>query len=87
MEELIRAAEERGIDVEDLIINAIKSRSNDPMESIRIRLELAERFITEAKERLNANDAIQASEKRIKLPRRLLSISREIEYEGIPTSD
>lgn len=66
MEELIRAAEERGIDVEDLIINAIKSRSNDPMESIRIRLELAERFITEAKERLNANDAIQASEKAYK---------------------
>ena len=66
MEELIRMAEERGIDVEDLIINAIKERSNDPSESIRLRLELAERFMAEARERLNVNDVIQASEKAYK---------------------
>ncbi|WP_243678837.1 PaREP1 family protein [Vulcanisaeta distributa] len=66
MEELIRVAEERGIDVEDLIINAIKSRSNDPSESIRIRLELARRYITEAREYMSKGDAVQASEKAYK---------------------
>ncbi|ADN49786.1 PaREP1 family protein [Vulcanisaeta distributa] len=66
MEELIRMAEERGIDVEDLIINAIRSRSKDPLESIRLRIELARKFITEARERLNTGDSIQASEKAYK---------------------
>ncbi len=66
MEELIRVAEERGIDVEDLIINAIRSRSNDPTESIRIRLELARRFMTEAREYMSKGNSIQASEKAYK---------------------
>ena len=60
-EELIKAAEERGIDVIDLIINAI-GRS-DPSASIRIRLELAEKYFNEAREYVSKGDAVQASEK------------------------
>ena len=66
MEELIRIAEEHGINVEDLIINAIRSRSNDPSESIRLRIELAEKFMAEAKEKLSKGDVMQASEKAYK---------------------
>ena len=66
MEELIRMAEERGIDVEDLIINAIKERSNDPSEPIRLRLELAKKFLAEAKEYMGKGDTAQASEKAYK---------------------
>ncbi|GAB6945433.1 PaREP1 family protein [Vulcanisaeta sp. JCM 14467] len=60
-EELIKAAEERGIDVIDLIINAIGR--NDPSASIRIRLELADKYLNETREYMNKGDAVQASEK------------------------
>ena len=60
-EELIKAAEERGIDVIDLIINAIGK--SDPSASIRIRLELAEKYLNEAREYMSKGDAVQASEK------------------------
>ena len=60
-EEIIKAAEERGIDVIDLIINAIGK--SDPSASIRIRLELAEKYLNEAREYMSKGDAVQASEK------------------------
>ncbi|WP_291766409.1 PaREP1 family protein [Caldivirga sp. UBA161] len=77
MEELIRIAEEHGIDIEDLIIIAIRNRSNDPSESIRLRIELAEKFITEAKERLNASDVMQASEKAYKAAEEIIKALAE----------
>ena len=40
MERLIRMAVERGINVEDLIINAIRNVSSDPTEVVKLRLEL-----------------------------------------------
>lgn len=61
MEELIRKAEEKGIDVEDLIILALSKE--DPQEGIKLRMELAEKYMAEALEYLNKGDAIQASEK------------------------
>ena len=63
MEKLIRMAAERGINVEDLIISAIRNVSNDPTEVIRLRLELAKAYLSEAKEYVSRGDAIQASER------------------------
>jgi hypothetical protein len=42
VEELIKKAEEEGIDVEDIIINAIRNKSEDPSISIKLRIEIAE---------------------------------------------
>jgi hypothetical protein len=64
MEELIKKAKEKGIDVEDLIISAIYR--SDPKEAIELRLTLAERFMSEIFEYLKKGDPIQASEKAYK---------------------
>jgi len=63
MEELFRVAEEYGIDVEDVLINAIRSKSSDPSETIRLRIELAKKYMAESREYLGRGDATQASEK------------------------
>ncbi|BFI75696.1 PaREP1 family protein [Sulfurisphaera ohwakuensis] len=65
MEELIKKAEEKGIDVEDLIISALSK--DDPKEGIKLRLMLAERFMNEVDEYLKKGDPIQASEKAYKV--------------------
>ena len=62
--ELIRIIEEKGIDVVDLVLSAV-SRS-DPSESIKIRLDLARKYMSEAREYLVKGDAVQASEKAYK---------------------
>ncbi|WP_054853169.1 PaREP1 family protein [Vulcanisaeta distributa] len=64
MEELIKVARERGIDVEDLIISALSKI--DPQEGLRIRMELAKRYLDEVDEYLRKGDAVQASEKAYK---------------------
>ena len=64
MEELIKWAEEKGIDVEELILSAL-SRV-DPKESIKLRIELAEKYMAEAFKYLSKGDAVQASEKAYK---------------------
>jgi hypothetical protein len=46
MEELIKKAEEKGINVEDLIISALSKE--DPQEGIKARLELAEKYMVES---------------------------------------
>jgi hypothetical protein len=66
VEELIKKAEEKGIDVEDIIINAIRNKSEDPSISIKLRIEIAEKYINEAKKYLENGDIIQASEKAYK---------------------
>ncbi|MEJ2771241.1 MULTISPECIES: PaREP1 family protein [unclassified Stygiolobus] len=66
MEELIKKAEEEGIDVEDIIINAIRNKSEDPSISIKLRIEIAEKYINEAKKYLENGDITQASEKAYK---------------------
>jgi len=67
MEELIKKAEEMGIDVEDLIITAMSRK--DPQEGIKLRLALARKYMTEAEEYLKKGESVQASEKRIRLLR------------------
>ncbi|MQL56243.1 PaREP1 family protein [Acidianus ambivalens] len=64
MEELIKKAEEKGIDVEDLIILALSKE--DPSEGIKMRIELAKKYMNEAEEYLKKGDAVQASEKAYK---------------------
>ncbi|MCI2414852.1 MAG: PaREP1 family protein [Candidatus Aramenus sp.] len=65
MEELIKRAEEKGINVEDLIIAAIAVK--DPKESLKVRMELAEKYLNEVKEYLKKGDPVQASEKAYKV--------------------
>ncbi|MEM1645885.1 MAG: hypothetical protein QXL96_08480 [Ignisphaera sp.] len=43
MEEIIKRAKEKGIDVEDLIIREIAK--NDLQEGIKLRLEIAEKYV------------------------------------------
>jgi len=63
-EEVINETRRRGIDVVDLVINAISRY--DPMAGIKVRVELAKRYLEESKEYLKRNDAAQASEKAYK---------------------
>ncbi|WP_048062888.1 PaREP1 family protein [Caldivirga maquilingensis] len=62
--ELIRIAEEKGINIVDLVLSEISK--SDPSESMRIRLDLARKYISEAREYLAKGDAVQASEKAYK---------------------
>ncbi len=63
-EELLREVEKRGLDIVDIIINAIERV--DPSGGVKLRVELAVRFLNEAREYLNRGDAVQASEKAYK---------------------
>ncbi|GAA5419669.1 hypothetical protein Stok01_01631 [Sulfurisphaera tokodaii] len=65
VEELIKRAKEKGIDVEDVLIREISKE--DPQEGIKLRLEIAEKYMNEAYEYLNKGDSIQASEKAYKV--------------------
>ena len=75
MEELIKKAEEKGINVEDLIIFALSKE--DPQEGIKLRLTLAERYMAEAEEYLKKGDAIQASEKAYKVAEEIVKALAE----------
>jgi hypothetical protein len=59
---------EKGLDLEDLVMYALaKTMQLDPAELAKARLELAEKFLAEAKEYLDKGDAAQASEKLYKV--------------------
>ncbi|MEM1568318.1 MAG: PaREP1 family protein [Thermofilaceae archaeon] len=61
---LYEEAVKRGIDVEDLVIQTlIEKLQLDPKDSAKARLELAERLLAEAREYVEKNDVVQASEK------------------------
>jgi len=66
-----RIAEEaarRGLDIDDLVLNAvIEELKLDPSEVPRVRVELAERFLEEAKTHLEKGDPVRASEKLYKV--------------------
>ena len=63
-EEILREAERRGLDVIDILVNAIDK--SDPSSGIKIRIELAKKYLSEGKDYLGRNDAVQASEKAYK---------------------
>jgi len=59
---------ERGSDPESLVVDAlIEKLGLDPGEEVAVRIELAERFLEEAKKYIEQNDAVQASEKLYKV--------------------
>ena len=61
---MIKVLLSKGIDVEDILLNALSTR--DPDESADMRVKLAEKYMGEAKEHLAKGDAVQASEKAYK---------------------
>lgn len=69
MEELIKRAKEKGIDVEDVLIREISKE--DPQEGIKLRLEIAEKYMNEAYEYLKKVLLFKHLRKLIRLPRRL----------------
>ena len=75
MEELIRKAEDMGINVEDVLISLISK--NDPKEEIRLRLDLAKRYMKECEDYLKRGDAVQASEKAYKVAEELIKALAE----------
>jgi len=75
MEELIKRAEDMGINVEDVLISLISR--NDPKEEIKLRLELARKYMRECEEYLKNGDAAQASEKAYKVAEELIKALAE----------
>jgi hypothetical protein len=75
VEELIRKVEEKGINVEDLLISVITKK--DPQEGLRIRLELAEKYMNEMEDYLKKGDAVQASEKAYKVAEEIVKALAE----------
>ncbi|ADY01914.1 PaREP8 domain containing protein [Vulcanisaeta moutnovskia 768-28] len=64
MEGLIRRLMELGIDVNELLLDALGAK--DPEESSRERISIAEKYMRECEEYVNKGDAAQASEKAYK---------------------
>ncbi|WP_369610485.1 PaREP1 family protein [Sulfurisphaera javensis] len=83
MEEILKKAEEKGINVIDVILKELDKI--DPEESIRLRLNLAEKYFKEAREFIDKGDPIQASEKLYKVAEELIKLLAELydtpEYE------
>jgi hypothetical protein len=75
MEEVLKIAESEGIDVVDVIINAISKK--DPSKSINIRLDLAKKYFTECEDYIRKGDPIQASEKAYKVVEELVKALAE----------
>ncbi len=80
---LYEEAVKRGIGVEELIISVLRERLGlGPREVAEARLELAERFLEEAKEYLRRGDVVQASEKLYKAAEECVKVLAE--HLGLP---
>lgn len=64
VEELVKKLASKGVDVVDLLLDALGAE--DPEESVGERLALAEKYLEEAKQYVEKGDAVQASEKAYK---------------------
>ena len=65
--ELVNKALEKGIDLEELVITILIEKLDlNPSEVAKFRIELAEKFLSEAREYISEGDAVQASEKMYK---------------------
>ena len=61
---LLQRLREEGLDVVDLLISALSRASKlDSRDAAEARLELAEKFLSEARKYVDEGDAVQASEK------------------------
>jgi hypothetical protein len=65
-EKLARELERKGVNLVDLVISAL-GEEVDPRVALEARVELAEKYLAEAKEYLAKGDAVQASEKLYKV--------------------
>ena len=61
LEELIKLLMSKGIDVEDVLLDALSIK--DPGESANERIRLVEKYMNEARDYLSKGDAVQAGEK------------------------
>ncbi|BFI76739.1 PaREP1 family protein [Sulfurisphaera ohwakuensis] len=75
MEELVKKVEEKGINVEDVLLTALSKV--DPEESIRLRIQLAEKYMKELEDYINKGDAVQASEKAYKVAEEIVKALAE----------
>ncbi|MBB5254957.1 PaREP1 family protein [Sulfurisphaera ohwakuensis] len=75
MEELVKKVEEKGINVEDVLLTALSKV--DPEESIRLRVQLAEKYMKELEDYINKGDAVQASEKAYKVAEEIVKALAE----------
>jgi PaREP1/PaREP8 domain containing family protein len=65
---IIEEAMKRGYDIESLVIDSIvKKLRIDPEEEADIHIELAERYLDEARRYIDRGDPVQASEKLYKV--------------------
>jgi hypothetical protein len=64
VEGIVKRSRERGIDVEDVLIAALAEQ--DPQESVKLRISLAERYMAECEKYLKEGYPVQASEKAYK---------------------
>jgi hypothetical protein len=74
---LADALEAGGLDIIDVIIYALGDKL-DPHETAEARIELAERYLAEAKEYISKCDAVQASEKLYKVTEECIKALAEI---------
>jgi len=83
---LLKKVEEKGIDIEDFIINALfKELKLDPLEAAVVRFERAKEFLREAKTYLERGDPVQASEKMYKTVEECIKLLAQL-Y-GLPEYD
>ena len=75
MEELIRKLIERGINVNDLLLDALSVK--DPEESSKERLKIAEDYLKECEEHINKEDPVQASENAYKAAEEIIKALAE----------
>ncbi len=64
VDELIRKLVNKGVDVAELLLDALSVV--DPQEGIRERIRLAEEYLEEARQYVDKGDAVQASGKAYK---------------------
>ena len=64
LEELIKLLMSKGVDVENVLLDALSVK--DPGESANERIRLAEKYMNEARDYLSKGDAVQASEEAYK---------------------
>ncbi len=81
-ERLLRRLRELNVDLEAYVVDVLTSSVCDPDEEVEVRLELAERFMREARECLEKGDAVQASEKLYKVAEECIK-ALAVKY-GIP---
>ncbi len=80
-EKLIREVESKGLNIVDIIISALYDELN-PETIIESRIELAEKYLSEAKNYLDKGDAVQSSEKMYKVVEECIKALAE--YHKVP---